>query len=213
MFTLAWLNRIKAKDGATTLRAETRAGVLELGMQFADGQPAWASMEQLSPQVRAAPGADRAADILGLPAAALSDRVQVGCASTGLWACFVPLRDLSFLRQVKIDRNNIEQIWPDNPDFSGVYPFVMIDQNSTQGRFFSPPKYGIVEDPVTGTACGALGAFLMAQGCLPENAELTARQGFEMGRGGEVRVRRNTNGRILIRGQAVAVLRGEITTG
>jgi PhzF family phenazine biosynthesis protein len=139
--------------------------------------------------------------------------VQVGCASTGLWACFVPLRDLSFLQQVKIDRKNIEQIWPDNPDFSGVYPFVMIDQNTTQGRFFSPPKYGIVEDPVTGTACGALGAFLMAQGHLPENGELTARQGFEMGRGGQVRVRRSANGKILIRGQAVAVLRGEITTG
>jgi len=213
MFTLAWLNRIKAKDGAATLRAETRAGVLELGMQFVDGQPAWASMEQHAPQVHAAPGADRAADILGLPASALSDRLQIGCASTGLWACFVPLRDLSFLQQVRIDRDNIEQIWPDNPAFTGIYPFVSIGHNTTQGRFFSPPKYGIVEDPVTGTACGALGAFLMAQGHLPENAELTARQGFEMGRGGQVKVRLGAKGNMLIKGQAVAVLRGEMTTG
>ncbi len=56
----------------------------------------------------------------------------------------------------------------------------------------------------------ALGAYLMAQGRMPPNGELLAHQGFEMGRGGQVKVRRNTNGKILIQGQAVAVLRGEI---
>jgi len=210
LFTLAWLDRIRADNDATIIRAETRVGVLELGMQFAAGQPVWASMEQLVPQLHEAPCADRLPAILGLPAAALSDELRIGCASTGLWACFVPLKDLSWLQQVQIDRGGIAQIWPDNPEFTGVYPFVIIDRNMTQGRFFSPPKYGIVEDPVTGTACGALGAVLMAQGYLPAEGELLARQGFEMGRGGQVKVRRNANGKMLIRGQAVAVLRGEI---
>jgi PhzF family phenazine biosynthesis protein len=213
LFVLAWLNRIKEKDAAKIIRAETRVGVLELGMQFEHGKPAWASMEQLAPQIHDAPGAGQVAAILGLPAAALSNKLKTGCASSGLWACFVPLRDLAALQQVQIDRARIEQIWPDNPEFTGVYPFVLIDEHTTQGRFFSPPKYGILEDPVTGTACGALGAWLMAQGLLPPNGELLARQGFEMGRGGQVKVRRNANGRILIQGQAVAVLRGEMTGG
>ena len=133
--------------------------------------------------------------------------------STGLWACFVPLKDLSCLEKVQINSARIDRIWPDNPGFSGVYPFVMIDESTSQGRFFSPPKYGILEDPVTGTACGALGAWLMEQGRLPREGELLARQGFEMGRGGQVRVRRNANGKMLIQGQAVAVLRGEIMPG
>lgn len=213
LFTLAWMNRITEKNPETIIRAETRVGVLELGMQFVDGQPAWAAMEQLIPKVHEAPGADRLPGILGLPPSALSDQAKIGCVSTGLWACFVPLKDLSCLQQVQIDRDNIAQIWPDNPEFTGVYPFVLIDQNTTQGRFFSPPKYGIVEDPVTGTACGALGAFLMARGCLRPEGELLARQGFEMGRGGQVRVNRNANGKMRIQGQAVAVLRGEIMPG
>ena len=213
LFTLAWLNRINEKNASQVIRAETRVGVLELGMQFEDGKPAWASMEQLVPQIHDTPGAGLVADILGLPASALSDQLQIGCASTGLWACFVPLRDLSFLHKVRIDSTRIEQIWPDNHEFTGVYPFVLIDENTTQGRFFSPPKYGIFEDPVTGTACGALGAYLMAQGRIPSNGELLARQGFEMGRGGLVKVRCGAKGKMLIQGQAVAVLRGEMTPG
>jgi len=210
LFTLAWLNRISEENQPVTIRAETRVGILELGMQFEQGKPTWASMQQLVPQFHPVPRADQVPDVLGLPASALSDQLPMGCASTGLWACFVPLNDLSSLQKVQINSGLIDRIWPDNPEFSGVYPFVLVDKNSTQGRFFSPPKYGIFEDPVTGTACGALGAWLMDQGCLRPGGELLARQGFEMGRGGEVSVRRNANGKMLIRGQAVAVLRGEI---
>jgi len=213
LFTLAWTGRIRAAEGQAVIRAETPVGPLELGMQFENGHPSWASMEQLVPEMHDAPGADRVPDILGLPASALSDELQIRCASTGLWACFVPLKTLSFLESVRIDSAQIEQIWPDNPDFSGVYPFVLVDCNTTQGRFFSPPKFGIVEDPVTGTACGALGACLIDQGLLPLEGELTARQGFEMGRGGQVKVRRNEKGKMCIQGQAVSVLRGEIMPG
>jgi PhzF family phenazine biosynthesis protein len=210
LFTLAWLNRINGTNATKTIRAETRVGVLDLGVQFVDGKPAWASMEQVPAQMHEAPRADLVPGILGLPISALSDQLKIGCASTGLWACFVPLKDQSFLEKVRIDSDNIAQIWPDNPELTGVYPFVLKDQNTTQGRFFSPPQFGIVEDPVTGTACGALGAYLMAQGYIPPAGELLARQGFEMGRGGQVRVCRNANGKMIIYGQAVAVMRGEI---
>ena len=213
LFVLAWLGRIRAEtpDGTASVRAETRVGVLDLGVKFEGGEPAWALMEQPSPQFHQAAHAGLAAEILGLPASALSDGLQAGCASTGLWACFVPLRDLSALRRVRIDSARIAELWPENPELTGVYPFVLLDGQTTQGRFFSPPKYGIFEDPVTGTACGALGAWLISQGRIPADGELTARQGIEMGRGGAVRVRRIASGRMLIRGQAVAVLRGEIT--
>ena len=211
LFTLAWSNRISGVNETKTIRAQTEAGVLEVGLQFVDAKPAWASMEQLVPQTRLVPGADLVPDILGLPASALSDQLQIGCASSGLWACFVPLKEVALLEKVRIDRVRIEQIWPENPEFTGVYPFAFVDQSTTQGRFFSPPKYGIFEDPVTGTAAGALGAFLMAQGHMPKRGELWARQGFEMGRGGVVKVSCNANGKMNIQGQAVAVIRGEVT--
>lgn len=211
LFTLAWSNRISGVNETKTIRAQTEVGVLEVGLQFVDGKPAWASMEQLVPQTQPAPGVDLVPGILGLPVSALSDQLQIGCASSGLWACFVPLKEVALLEKVRIDSDRIEQIWQDNLEFSGVYPFAFVDQSTTQGRFFPPPKYGIFEDPVTGTASGALGAFLMAQGQMHKTGELWARQGFEMGRGGVVKVNCNSNGKMKIQGQAVAVMRGELT--
>jgi len=213
LFTLGWLHRISGANEVKMIRAQTKAGVLELELRFEDGQPVWATMKQLAAQTQPAPGADLVPGILGLPTSALSDQLEIGCASTGLWACFVPLKEVSLLEQIRIDSDGIERIWQENPEFSGVYPFAFVDQNTSQGRFFPPPKYGIFEDPVTGTACGALGAFLMAQGCMPKSGELWARQGFEMGRGGVVKVSCNSNGNMSIQGQAVAVMRGDMTPG
>jgi len=210
LFSLAWLGGINGDNETKTVRAQTKVGVLALGMKFTDGKPAWATMEQLAPQFHPAPGAEMACNVLGLPEAALSDGFPVACASSGIWACFVPLKSPSYLEKIQIASDRIAQLWPDNPDLTGVYPFAFVDQATTQGRFFSPPKYGIFEDPVTGTARGALGAYLLAHNAMPPSGALIARQGFEMGRGGTVKVSRNSNGKMAIQGQAVAVMKGEI---
>lgn len=210
LFTLAWLGRIKGENDTITIRAQTRVGVLDLKVDFMDGKPTWVSMEQLTPEIHIAPAAHLATEILGLPTSALSDTMKIGCASSGLWACFVPLKTASDLKNIQIDSDRIEALWPNNSDLTGIYPFAFINENTTQGRFFVPPKYGIFEDPVTGTACGALGAYLLAQEKLPQGGTLYARQGFEMGRGGTVRVSQNTNGKMTITGQAVPIFRGEI---
>lgn len=212
LFALAWSNRIGGVNEKKIIRAQTKVGVLQLGLQFVDRKPVWASMEQLVPRIHPAPGADRVPGILGLPADAFCDEPQIGCASSGLWACFVPLKSVSHLQKIQIDSDAIESIWPQNAEFSGIYPFAFVDQNTTQGRFFCPPSFGIYEDPVTGTACGALGGYLMAQGRMPKSGELHARQGFEMGRGGVVEVSCNSNGKMNIQGQAVAVFQGEISS-
>jgi PhzF family phenazine biosynthesis protein len=81
----------------------------------------------------------------------------------------------------------------------------------TQGRFFCPPKFGIAEDPVTGTASGALAAYLIRQGAMSAAAELEAHQGLEMGSPGHLLVRQTDTGAIEIRGQAVSIYRGYLT--
>jgi PhzF family phenazine biosynthesis protein len=210
LFALSWLERVEGDQRAKSIRAQTEVGVLELGLTFEGGELAWASMEQLEPEIAVAPGAARAASVLGLPETALAADLEVACCSTGLWACFVPLADVAQLSRIQIDRQAIQELWPDNEELSGVYAFAFEDERTTRGRFFSPPKYGIVEDPVTGTASGALGGYLLAHGRMPAAGELLARQGVEMGRAGRVRVRQNSNGRMSISGQAVPVIRGEL---
>jgi len=210
LFTLAWTGRITGRDETRTLRARTPVGLLELELAFVGNRPEWATMEQLAPEHAPAPGAAHAAEVLSLQPEALATDLQIACCSTGIWACFVPLADLSQLERLRIRPELIQSLWPDNQDLSGVYAFAFRDSHTTQGRFFSPPKYGIFEDPVTGTACGALGGYLMAHNRLGEHEELIAHQGVEMGRAGRVRVRRNDNGRMSISGQAAPVFRGQL---
>ena len=210
LFTLVWTGRIKGTDDTRGLRAETPVGVLELGLEFSGGQLAWATMEQLEPEFAEPTGSARAVEVLGLTAKQLAPTPPIGCCSTGIWVCYVPLADLDALAAVSIRPGLIKSLWPENEALSGVYPFVVRDGGITQGRFFSPPQYGIFEDPVTGTASGGLAAYLMECGLLSDTEELLAYQGAEMGRPGRVRVRRNSNGRMAISGQAAPVFRGRL---
>ena len=212
LFTLAWTGRIRGNDDTRNIRAETRVGVLSLDLEFAAGKPVWAVMEQLVPEFAPAPGVSQAARVLGVSEEQLATDLEIGCCSTGIWVCYVPLVDLQALAAVDIQPQLIETLWPGRDDFCGVYAFAFRDEATTQGRFFSLPQYGIFEDPVTGTASGGLGAYLVDRGRLAQDAELSAQQGVEMGRAGQVRVRRNHNGRMSIRGQAVAVFRGRLLT-
>lgn len=212
LFTLAWTGRITGMDETRNIRAETPVGVLELGLEFAGGQLTWATMEQLAPKLAPAPGAERAAEVLGLVPEQLAADLEIGCCNTGIWVCYVPVADLAALAAVSIQPDLIQELWPDNDELCGVYAFTFRDRQTTQGRFFSPPQYGIFEDPVTGTASGGLGAYLMDRERIDPHTELIAHQGVEMGRAGRVRVRRNKNGRMAISGQAAPVFRGCLLT-
>ena len=210
LFTLHWRGDITGHNETRIIHAQTRVGVLELRLVFEEDRLLWATMEQLAPVTAPATGAHRAAEVLGLPATAIAPEPQIGCCSTGLWVCFVPLTDVAQLAQIRLQRELIDQLAPDNPDMVGVYAFAFVDAATTQGRFCSLARYGILEDPVTGTASGALGGYLIANGLMPASGELHARQGVEMGRPGWVKIRQNPNGRMSISGRAVAIIKGQV---
>lgn len=210
LFTLHWRGDIAGQDEIRTVRAETRVGVLELGLAFTDGRLRSAIMEQLEPELAPATGAHRASEVLGLPESAIAPQPEVACCRTGIWVCYVPLTDTEQLARIDLRRDLIEQLWPENPEFAGVYAFAFTGDLAIQARFFSLPRYGILEDPVTGTASGGVGGYLIANGLMEPDGVLHARQGVEMGRPGEVWVRRNANGRMSISGKAVPVIRGQV---
>ena len=77
------------------------------------------------------------------------------------------------------------------------------------------PADGIPEDPVTGSANAAIGAFLHATGALAQvGARYRASQGREVGRDGyvEVAVDERT-GAVEIGGHCVLCIRGEVDLG
>lgn len=128
---------------------------------------------------------------------------------------YVAVRDREALARCRPDAAALEALGKP----LGVAGYVVYNLNPAPGvdaamRCFFP-GYGIVEDPVTGSAAGQLGALI--QGVLPElmPRRMVFTQGDEMGRPGvvEVEVRPEAEpGKVRgwIGGRAVTVLRGEL---
>ncbi|MFI7386705.1 PhzF family phenazine biosynthesis protein [Streptomyces sp. NPDC049813] len=68
------------------------------------------------------------------------------------------------------------------------------------------PVGGVVEDPATGAAAAAFGAYLRTLGLVPRTAELTLHQGTDLGRPGELTVTlREGDARVRVSGAAVPI--------
>ncbi|RLF44652.1 MAG: hypothetical protein DRN17_04075, partial [Thermoplasmata archaeon] len=81
------------------------------------------------------------------------------------------------------------------------------EDSFVHARCFAP-LYGINEDPVTGTANGALGAYLKKHGLL-KSMIYKSEQGYEIGRDGTVFV--DVSGdKVKVGGKAYIALQGEV---
>lgn len=193
---------------AGTHSLETEVGVIDIDVT--DDGVAW--MTQGPPAVeRVDLDIERAGRALDLPEAALGEmELPAATASTGLRFLIVPVTFLEPLGAATPDFDAVEAL-TDAYDAAGVYAFTFdtIAADSTlHGRCFLPGT-GIDEDPVTGTASGAVGAYLRtvdAFGSLPE--EMQFEQGHFLDRPGHVRVRAQAD--IRVGGEAITTLDGEL---
>ncbi|SFR37248.1 PhzF family phenazine biosynthesis protein [Halogeometricum limi] len=202
-------------DGAIdagTHTVETNVGVLDVEVE-SDGT-VW--MTQDDPTVETVDlDYDRVASALGIDPAALRDvgeDVPSAVASTGLPFLVVPVNFLEHLSASDPDFDAVEELTREY-DVAGVYAFTfdaLGAESTLHGRMFAP-GVGIPEDPVTGTASGACGAYLrhvdVFEGDLPE--EMVFEQGHFVDRPGRVRVRVGTD--VRVGGRAVTSLDGSLT--
>ena len=178
--------RLRTGVGLLTARLETRAGGVdvtlfqnrpEFGTPLSDGQAA---------EVAAALGCT--------PDAIAGTGLPVQRVSTGSPWLFAPVTSRATVDAAPADLEGIVRLSREL-DTLGVYVFVPEStpggEVSTWGRCFAPIA-GLNEDPVTGSASGALGCYLRAHGRLTPDeggaARFLARQGYAGGRGGDVRV-------------------------
>ncbi len=211
---------------AGTHSLETNVGVLDV--EVTEAGFVW--MTQDAPTVeRVDIEYDRVADALGVEPTSLtglSDDLPLAVASTGLPFLIVPAEYLSDLSDADPDMRAVEDL-ADAVDATGVYLFTFdaLDRASTlHGRMFAPGA-GVPEDPVTGTASGAVGAYLRHFGAfetgqdplgsaVDETAEgfpdeLRLEQGHFVDRPGEVRVRVGET--VRVGGAGVVTLDGDLT--
>ncbi|KAB7519307.1 PhzF family phenazine biosynthesis protein [Halosegnis rubeus] len=199
-------------EGTHTL--ETNVGVLDIEL---DGETVW--MRQNAPEVAKVDATHaEVAETLGIRETGLSGLgadLPLARASTGLPFLMVPVEYLSDLSKMSPDMAAIETLAADH-DCGGVYAFTFdtLEAESTlHGRCFVPGA-GVPEDPVTGTASGACGAYLDRFGAFdPTPEEMLFEQGHFLDRDGLVRVDASaatTEGRVRVGGTAVTALDGEI---
>jgi PhzF family phenazine biosynthesis protein len=159
---------------------------------------------------------DRIAAAIGADPATLADigaDLPTAIASTGLNYLIVPVNFLEALSGLEPDFDAIAELSAEL-DVTGIYAFTFdtLEHDSTlHGRMFAP-AVGVDEDPVTGTASGAVAAYLRNVGAFEGElpTEMRFEQGHFLDRPGRVRVRADTDP-IAIGGRAVPALEGTIS--
>jgi PhzF family phenazine biosynthesis protein len=198
-------------DGALepgTHSLATNAGVLDVEIE--SGGRVW--MTQNDPEIREVDvDYDRLGAALGIDPAAMRDvgaDLPVAYASTGLPFLVVPVNFLEHVGSADPDMGAVAEL-SEAFDVAGVYVFTFdtLDADSTlHARMFAPGA-GVPEDPVTGTASGAAGAYLDRFGAI-DVAEMRFEQGHFLDRGGVVHVRIGES--VRVGGDAVVSLDGRL---
>jgi PhzF family phenazine biosynthesis protein len=186
---------------------ETEAGVLDISI--AEDGMVW--MTQNAPRVRELDvDLGRIADALGVEADSITAvGLPVAWTSTGLPFLAVPIEYFSDLSSLDPEFRAIEAIC-DEHDATGLYAFTfdtLAGESTLHGRMFAPGA-GVDEDPVTGTASGAVGAYLDHLGALDDTAAMTFEQGHFLDRPGTVSV--SVGAEVKVGGRAVTTLSGSI---
>ena len=157
-------------NGWTTIQHEVGIGVLPVDIEFADGVPSQVVMTQGQFKVmdEVDDGNEQAeiARALGLAREDLDETLPIQIISTGLSFLAVPVRALADLGRCKVNANLLAEIYV-RAGGTGCLVFsretLEIGDSRAHARMFAPAD-NIPEDPATGSACGALGAYLVHHG-------------------------------------------------
>ncbi len=195
-WALAHLGAVELKEPVTQVAFELGVGVLPADLHVVEGKVARVVMTQGRPQFldvvgpTAASALDDLAAGLGLPLEAIAASPwppQV--VSTGVPQLMVPVRSLAEVQQLGPSALNTTAL---NRACRAVgTECVMVFTTETEDpastvhvRMFAP-MLGVPEDPATGSANGALGAYLVKHGVVPAEGEtvyIVSEQGAEIGR-------------------------------
>ncbi|HEV2834056.1 MAG TPA: PhzF family phenazine biosynthesis protein, partial [Pyrinomonadaceae bacterium] len=151
---------------------EVGIGVLPVDIEFKDGQPVQVVMTQGKFEIldEIDDGHEQAelARALGIAREDLDESLPIQVITTGLSCLAVPIRSLADLRDCRINTSLLAEIYTRH-GATGCHAFTRetleVGASRAHARFFAPAD-NIPEDPATGSACGALGGYLIHHGAL-----------------------------------------------
>jgi trans-2,3-dihydro-3-hydroxyanthranilate isomerase len=130
--------------------------------------------------------------MFGMGKALVDERNPIAIVSTGIRSLHIPLKSLSHFPDIKPLRSKVVDLCREH-ELSTVQLFTLETEDPSahaHARVFAP-AVGVDEDPVTGTAAGALGAYLVHEKVMTptdDSVRLTVEQGGELERHGFVHV-------------------------
>lgn len=222
-FVLGTLNRLALKDPLTRVLQECNLGLFPVDIHTCNGAIERVVMSQPSPQFLDVIDEPEAlfsiARSLGITKALITEtRFPVQVVSTGLPVIIVPVRTLTAVRSIVPDVAAIADL-SQQYGANGMMAFstMTVEQSSTVHTRMFAPLIGIVEDPATGSASGALGAYLVQQGVVDIGpmTEITAEQGYEIDRPSRILIQVDSDDDVIqsvtVGGQATMVVEGTLT--
>jgi len=156
---------VPLKEGTVTVHQEVKIGVLPLELHSRGGVVDRVVMTQGKPTLgkRIAPVA-RLAKALGIRARDITaTKLLPQVASTGVRSLQVPIRSMKTVRAMEPDMPALANVLRRVDPEAGAYVFAFEGEGDADlhARGFFP-QFGIPEDPATGSAAGACGAYLAA---------------------------------------------------
>lgn len=189
-YILARLGLIAAKETVTRVMQECNIGLFPVELHAEDGQVVRVVMSQPKPEflgpVDEVEDIYKVAAALGLAKHVIADtKWPLEVVSTGLPVLIVPVRTLTAVRSIRPDASAITDVCG-RFGANGIMVFTTVTVESfasVHTRMFAP-AIGILEDPATGSASGALGAYLVQNGVVQvgPTTEIIIEQGYEIDR-------------------------------
>ena len=210
--------------GSTQIIQELGIGLLPVDVEFKDGEPTHVVMTQGKFEIRGEidDGHEQAdtARALGLAREDLDENLPIQVISTGIGIVAVPVRALADLSHCRVNPALLSEVY-NRVNATGVYAFtretIEIGKARAHARFFIGDNIG--EDPATGSAAGALGAYLVHHGATGVNPvdgvhRFVIEQGDFINRPSrinlEVKGEPGNVQQVRVGGPSVTVMRGEL---
>lgn len=202
--TIAAATVLAGRYGNRTYRLETGVGDVPVEIQGAPDAPR-ATLTSVATEQRPCPPdlLDRTLGLFGWTRHDLDPALPPALSYAGAWHLVLALRQRDTLADLSYDFDAVRQIMVDS-DLTTLQIVWRQDPMTFHAR--NPfPVGGVVEDPATGAAAAALGAYLRDRGDIEIPADIVVHQGHDMGRPSLLAVHVPGEGGIGVTGTAVPI--------
>lgn len=223
MHVLVQLGLIPTPEAVTRVMYECNIGLFPVELYAPDGKLTRVMTTQPAPQflekIDDAEDLYKVAGSMGISKPLITEvKWPVEVVSTGLPVLIVPIRTLTAVRFIVPDASAIFDLCRQfGANGIMVFTTVTVEPFSTVHARMFAPTIGILEDPATGSAAGALGAYLVQNGVVDVGpmTEIIIEQGYELERPSRILVQVASDDDMIqsvkIGGQCVMVVEGTLT--